>query len=32
MQPNRGNRDVLKKTLPNPYFRLIAVRNLVGLA
>lgn len=32
MQSNTGNRDVLKKTQPNPYFRMIAVRNLVGLA
>jgi uncharacterized protein (TIGR02246 family) len=32
MQSNTGNRDVLKKTQPNSYFRMIAVRNLVGLA
>jgi hypothetical protein len=32
MQSNTGNRDVLTKTQPNPYFRMIAVGNLVGLA
>ncbi len=31
MQSNTGNRDLLKKTQPNPHFRMIAVRNLVGV-